>query len=329
LNTAKQHNSNDLMADFMQKILSQSKNRKRFCFSRLTYRELYDCQIDCNNEQIIKCHKCILVARSEFFRNMFLGSWLESSMFNIKLPFDADLMQIIIDYLYSDEIKMDFIHSNNNTGSSIKSKTEREIEILFNLFVLSDQLLLNRLKNLCEFKLANLINLKNAVEILGFSHEYASNQLKDFCMEFISLNLVTLIESKQLETLDFDLLGDLTHFYRNYFSIVSSRMITPYADGLDPAKVDLIPLDLLYDQKFIDNFSTQQTNETPKAFLNSAAPLNTSPNSQTESPSQSQIDFKMSEKNSLEVNNDELTNDLNSEENSNKWEKVKKKVGIF
>jgi hypothetical protein len=321
----------ELMVEFFCRIMNNSK-RKAMKLSRSSYKELYDCKIECNNDQIISCHKCVLVARSEFFRNMFLGSWIESSSSSIKLPFDADLMQIIIDFLYTDEILIDFIHSSNNTSSSIKSKNEREIEVLFNLYVLSDQLLLERLKNLCEFKLANLVNLKNVAEILGFSQEYEARQLKDFCMEFICLNLVTLIDAKQLESLDMSLLNDLSAFYRLYFPLVSSRMITPYSDGLDPEKIELVPLDMLYDQKFIDGEYKQQQQQTANQSNSPPPSTSVSVLSQNTKVVSNSDEFKEDSANSLSITEslslrvDDVSNEVTEETHQDqKWERVKKK----
>lgn len=266
LNSKENEEKLNLMSKFFCQLLelkiskagsSMCHKRKQLKFSRNSFPELYDCQIELNNEQTIQCHKCLLIARSEFFRNMLLGSWLESTSASIKLPFDLDLMQIFIDYLYTDEIQLEFIHANtNHSVASLKSKSEKEIEILFNLYVLSDQLLMERLKNLCEFKLANLVNLKNVTELFEFSAEYEAAQLKEFCMEFISNNLVTLIESKQLEPVNLTLLNHLSKFYRSYYPIIDSRRITPYTGGLDPEKIELIPFEFIYDQNLNETDET-------------------------------------------------------------------------
>jgi hypothetical protein len=144
-----------------------------------------------------------------------MGGWLESNMSSIKLPFDADLMQIFVDYLYTDELKLDSVVENSlNVESSAKSRMEKEIELSMNMYVLSDQLLIVRLKNLCEFKLAYLANLKNVVELLDFAHKYSAQQLKEYCMELCIRNLVSLIDSKVLENLNDDVLAELSAFYK-------------------------------------------------------------------------------------------------------------------
>ena len=134
---------------------------------------------------------------------------------------------------------------------------------------MSDQLLVERLKNLCEFRLSNLVNLKNVVEIFEFSDQYEAKQLKDFSMEFISANLVTLLEAKQLECTSAELLKELSKFYRNYYALVDSRRITPYSSeiGLEPKCIDLIPIELLYDPKFVDGNLDEAILSKKKAYL--------------------------------------------------------------
>lgn len=124
---------------------------------------------------------------------MLLGGWLESSQSSITLPFDLDLMQLLIDYLYTDELHIDaslLLATVAAPKSEAKSRVEKEIELTMNLYVIADQLLVERLKNLCEFNLAYLVNLKNVLELLEFAIKYAAKQLKDYCLEFCARNLV-------------------------------------------------------------------------------------------------------------------------------------------
>lgn len=308
------------MSKLMEKLISDPRYRKKLTFSRTSHKDLHDCEIKCNNNEAIRCHKIILVARCDYFQNMLLGCWVESNQQTIELPFDVDLMQIIVDYLYTDDIQMEFIHDSENFNSSFKGKTEREIEVLFNLFVLSDQLLLDRLKNLCEFKLANLVNLKNVVEIFEFSVEYEADQLKEFTMEFIICNLITLLEAKLLETVSLELLRDLSKFYRSYYPSVGSRIITPYSYGLDPTKVELIPLDLLYDQKFVD-MDEELSSHKKKGFSTREVI-----DSNRESPQKELETESLSVVRETENLNEKKSLSTSFRENIEKWEKVKKKV---
>lgn len=195
------------------------------------------------------------------------------------------------------------------------------------MFVLSDQLLLERLKNLCEFKLANLVNLKNIGEIFVFSDEYDAKQLKDFCMEFISLNLTTLIDMKQLESVEVGLLHDLAAFYREWFSFVGSRRITPYSDGPDPDKIDLVSFDLIYNQKYVEgemgppeNSSTASTKAQSQA---KKTPLASLDKQQEELNSESKVNH---ESPSSQEPNEEIASPVAQLETEEKWVRVKKQV---
>ena len=309
------------MSDLLFRLLNdapvssktEKRVRKELKFSRISLPQLYDCLIECNNGVVIECHKCVLVARCEYFKNMFLGSWIEGGQQMVQLPFDVDLMQILIDYLYSDEIQLEFIHSGAST--SVKSKNEREVEVLLNLYVLSDQLLVNRLKNLCEFKCANLVNLKNVVEVLEFAHQYESKQLKEFCMEFISCNLSTLIDAKSLELINMELLKEISLFYRTYYPIVESRIITPYFGGLDPAKIEVVPNEIINDPKFYDiSLEDEKKKSIPNGSIFSSPQLN--------SHKEELFVMKVAE----DAESVNIKEEKDKIENSAKWEKVKKKV---
>jgi hypothetical protein len=304
---------------FIETNVNVLSARLKVNYKRLKFENLYDCEIKCNNDEIIKCHKCVLIARSDYFSNMFEGYWIESSINRIDLPHDYDLLRIIIDYLYQDDIIIDFDGENAISIDSNKAKIDKEIEILFNLYVLSDQLLLFRIKNLCEFKLSNLVNLKNCVEIYQFSFTYEAKQLNEFCLEFIVNNIINLIESKLIENLDFEMLNEVTRFYCKYFSFVGSRRITPYSDGIDCSTIDLIPLDLLYDEKFVDGtYFDNELNFMKKKFTNQS--------SKFENEGLLNDSF-------VSIKNEEIISEgLSLVENhtvaveSVKWEKVKKKV---
>jgi hypothetical protein len=287
-------------------------------FTRNSFESFYDCEIECNDGKIIACHKCILIARSDYFNNMLLGDWLESTLNRIRLPFDSDLLSIVVDYLYTDDIVY---------GLAYAEKPDKEIEILFNLFVLSDQMLLERLKNLCEFRLANLINLKNAIEIYQFTVSFGALQLKDFCTEFVCNNLVSLIEAKSFDSIDADMLKELKRFYLMFYdNNVGSRRITPYSDGLSPSDVDLVePIELLYNPKFLDGSIVNDDDMQKKKIHNLSAtwePVQVPP-----SPSDSDRIHEPVVTETLKKY--DCVEEKKKEAQLEKWEKVKKKVRYF
>lgn len=65
------------------------------------------------------------------------------------------------------------------------------------------------------------------------------------------------MESRQLESVGDELLDELGEFYRVYFALVDGRRLTPYSFGLEPDKVDLVPVELLYEEKFLSGGSEE------------------------------------------------------------------------
>lgn len=92
------------------------------------------------------------------------------------------MLEVVINYLYQDE-------------SPVIQQSE-DMEFVCNVLVVADQLFIERLKEICEVTLANLLTLKNVAEIMQFAATYNANQLKACCMQYICLNLPAVLESR-------------------------------------------------------------------------------------------------------------------------------------
>ncbi|KAL3883749.1 hypothetical protein ACJMK2_029983 [Sinanodonta woodiana] len=194
-------------------------DKHRFRDSRM---DVYDVSIQSSDGIIFPCHKCVLVARLEYFHSMLASGWMETSASAaLTLPIPGEILEILLDYLYTDEAPL-------VTGCG-------NAELLCNILVVADQMLVGRLKEICEVALAGLITIKNAAELLEFSCVYNASQLKATCQQFISLNLSTILEARALDVLSDEVLSDLTTYYRNSIPRMSSRIITPYNVGPDKA----------------------------------------------------------------------------------------------
>ncbi|CAF0836080.1 unnamed protein product [Rotaria sordida] len=217
--------------------------KQRYYYTREALPDLHDVTIISEDGNKISCHKCILTSRLDYFRSMFLADWIESqSNSELKMPIPSDLLEIVIDYLYTDNISNKF-----------------NIEQVCQILVLSDQLLIERLKQICEFHIANLVTFRDAVELLQFSVTYNAEQLKAFVQQFICRNMATFLEARLLDNLDNELLIDLTKSYRNLLDCMNYRMITPYNDcpSLD---------DLFIDLDLLENLSIDIDETTTTAF---------------------------------------------------------------
>ncbi|XP_078373752.1 inhibitor of Bruton tyrosine kinase-like isoform X1 [Oculina patagonica] len=183
-------------------------------FSRLNCPELYDVVIVSEDGTELKCHKCILVARLEYFRSMLASGWLESSEQSktLKLPFPTVILEVVLDFLYS--------------GQAGKVEEITDLELLGNILIVADQLLIGRLREICEAVIANLVTLRNVSELLEFSLLYNANQLRDVCTEYICNNLGSLMEARTLDSFSDEALREISKAYRNMVPRMAWRMIT-------------------------------------------------------------------------------------------------------
>ncbi|KAJ8314789.1 hypothetical protein KUTeg_006939 [Tegillarca granosa] len=198
----------------------------RIKFDRKRWTELYDVQIQSDDEKVIHCHKCVIVARLEYFHSMLASGWIETSDSKaLTLPVPGDTLELLLDFLYTDECQV--VTESQN------------LELLYNVLVVADQMLITRLKEMCEVTLTSLVNdlylflvnLKNVAEMLEFSSIYNATQLKGACQQFILINLAALLEGRYLDAVSDDVMSDLTDYYQEKILAMSRRKITPYFDG--------------------------------------------------------------------------------------------------
>lgn len=77
------------------------KSKYRFNRLRLSdYQQFYDVRILCENNVELPAHKCVLVARLEYFEMMFTHTWAEQSTINLSTV-PIEYMQAIVEFLYS------------------------------------------------------------------------------------------------------------------------------------------------------------------------------------------------------------------------------------
>ncbi|NWI98718.1 IBTK kinase, partial [Crypturellus undulatus] len=171
------------------------------------------------------CHKCVLCARLDYFHSMLSSSWIEASCRSaLEMPIHSDILQIIVDYMYTDE--------------AVAIKDSQNVEFICNVLVVADQLLISRLKEICEVAIAEKLTLKNAAELLEFSAMYNAEQLKLSCLQFIGLNMAALLEARGLDILSDEVVRDLSIYYRKMIPAMVRRVITPYPDGPDISSLD-------------------------------------------------------------------------------------------
>jgi len=192
-----------------------------FTFKHLP--ELQDVTIVTEEGAEVAAHRCLLVARSDYFAGMFAGAWAEAST-ALTLPIPAAIVEAVLDFLYRD--------------SCAAVARSEDLEFVCNVLVVADQFLLTRLKELCEVQLARMLSLRNAAELLQFSSSYLAGQLQQSCSQFICLNLGALLEARALDLLQPDVFQQLDRFYQGSNPSFSGRRVRPAAGWPAAAEVE-------------------------------------------------------------------------------------------
>ncbi|XP_056421935.1 inhibitor of Bruton tyrosine kinase isoform X2 [Hyla sarda] len=199
-------------------VHNKSGNGPGFTLKKCSY--LCDVTIRSEDGKELDCHKCVLCARLEYFRIMLSSTWIEASCCSaLEMPVHSEVLQVIIDYIYTDE------------APAVKESAN--VEFICNVLVMADQLLIVRLKEMCEVTLTESLTLKNAAELLEFAALYNADQLKVSCFQFIGINMAALLEARSLDVLSEDVLKELANYYRKMIPAMDKRLITPYLDGPD------------------------------------------------------------------------------------------------
>ncbi|XP_014665632.1 PREDICTED: inhibitor of Bruton tyrosine kinase-like [Priapulus caudatus] len=198
---------------------------KDFTFSRNQFPELHDVTLQAQDDSTISCHKCVLVARLEYFHSMLTSGWIEASQETpLKLPVASKVLHCIVDYLYTD--------------SATSLMGTEDTEFVCSVLVAADQLLMGRLRSLAEIALSLQVSLRNVGEILELSYVYNAPQLQCYCQQFICLNLPSVLEGRTLDVCSNDVVDRLTDHYRQTVQAMSHRVITPFYNTPDFSQLD-------------------------------------------------------------------------------------------
>nr|XP_016929755.1 inhibitor of Bruton tyrosine kinase [Drosophila suzukii] len=195
--------------------------RQRFSrLHRSDYPELYDVRIVCEDGKILEAHKCMLVARLEYFEMMFMHSWAERSSVTMEgVP--AEYMEPVLDYLYSLETETFCKQGYLET-------------FLYNMITICDQYFIESLQNVCESLILDKISIRKCGEMLEFAAMYNCKLLQKGCMDFICQNLARVLCYRSIEQCDGETLKCLNEHYRNMFKrVFDYRQITPFSEAIE------------------------------------------------------------------------------------------------
>ncbi|XP_052871018.1 inhibitor of Bruton tyrosine kinase-like, partial [Anopheles cruzii] len=204
-----------------------------------SYRELYDLTILLQGGETLRVHRCVLVARLEYFAVMFAHNWGENRTTVDLHTIPHSTMKLIVTFLY------------DHDPYQFEAMADMSLKYLLPT---CDQFFVEDLKRLLETLLVDKVNLYNVTCNLEFACQFNCELLKGACLQMISTNLDRLLEGHLLESLAPNLLEQIGTFYRKHYNLDSYQTITPFSDAIDDEDLDQLvhEFDVQLEEKPLD-----------------------------------------------------------------------------
>lgn len=133
------------------------------------------------DKELIFAHKAILSARSEYFNAMFREGGMCESIQNtpINITYEPTAFRRMLEFIYTNHVQDIHTCSGNEVIS---------------LLVLSNEYLLQELRQLCETNASKLISLENIGRFMLLSQENNASVLRRACAGFVDENKIVLAQ---------------------------------------------------------------------------------------------------------------------------------------
>ncbi|KAH8194275.1 hypothetical protein TruAng_011563 [Truncatella angustata] len=169
----------------------------------------------------IPAHSSLLCQRCPWFQGLFNGRsggmWLASRRAgqeaSEKTPidlkhFDPESFHFVLQYLYADvgeELFDDVVADSIDDFS----------ELVMDVMSIANELMLDRLAQICQHALGRFVTTRNVSVLLNLMSSCSVTEFKDKGLEYICLQMETMLENHLLDNLDEDLLFELDQIVRD------------------------------------------------------------------------------------------------------------------
>ncbi|KAK1983406.1 BTB/POZ domain-containing protein [Colletotrichum cereale] len=183
------------------------------------YFEDADALVELDGEEVA-IHSQLMRQRCEFFEGLFHGRaggmWLagrrddldEEELVRVDLSHcDPEAFQYVLRYLYAD-VGPDLF--NEATAANIDEFSD----LVMSVMSISNELMLDRLSQICQFIIARFANTRNIALLLNEISACSVTEFKDAGLEYICLQMEAVLENHLLDDLDEDLLKELDSIVR-------------------------------------------------------------------------------------------------------------------
>lgn len=129
---------------------------------------------------LIKSHKAILSARSEYFRAMFQeGGMSESFQNQIKVSHNPTSFKRMLEFIYT---------------NCVQDLERCSSEDVISLLILANEYVLDDLRILCEKRASKMITVDNISQLFLLSAGHNASVLRDACGTFVEENKTALVK---------------------------------------------------------------------------------------------------------------------------------------
>ncbi|KAH7346403.1 putative BTB/POZ domain-containing protein 1 [Rhexocercosporidium sp. MPI-PUGE-AT-0058] len=176
-----------------------------------------DAIIELDGSEVL-VHSSLLCQRCPFFEGLFNGraggQWLAERRQNNTEAVRIDLkhvqpetFRLVLRYIYSDV-------GNELFDDIVSSDIDEFSELLLDVLAVSDELMLDRLSQICQQVIGRFVNTRNACNLLNAIAPCAVTAFKDSALEYLCLQLESMLENHLLNDLDGELLLELDEVVR-------------------------------------------------------------------------------------------------------------------
>jgi inhibitor of Bruton tyrosine kinase len=175
-----------------------------------------DVIVDLADDEELPAHSVMLTVRCPFFEGLFQGRaggrWMSARRGLAEEKAEA----IHVDLKHVDKRAFELVlrHLYADTGTElfddiVTDDFDEFAELLLEVLSTANELMVDRLSEICQSILGRCVNAKNVCRLLNAVSECQVTEFKNAALEYICLNLEGMLEQRLLEELDPDILTEL------------------------------------------------------------------------------------------------------------------------
>lgn len=172
-----------------------------------------DVALELEGGVLVYAHSSLLVQRSLFFKNMFhgmsAGRWLSARHSDRNGTTRIDLRHID-PFVFKFVLRFIYVDTDDELFDDVKCDTLDElIDIIISVMAVANELMIDRLAQVCQKILGRYVTTRNVCPLLNTVAPCFVRAFKNASLEYICINLETMLEGNYLNDLDVDLISDL------------------------------------------------------------------------------------------------------------------------